>query len=353
MEELYIDLAFYEAKISLAKIEIQKYEIEMKKLKKKLSNNDLETNIEKSSTSNNLLESKNTETSSELNFEDSEDENEEDNSNNMIVPPNEIKDSDMEDSNFKCKFLLDDKDINEILEVFPEEEDIDPDNPPEWTREKFWSELDEGNMTISKLEGLLGNTIEYRYGDFINFDEHRYASMYIVGKDGVLHRNPDNSCSGGISIPLVITQYLDNALKKYGTDIANDIELGHKDITLKKYNINSKEHFTNKYYWTMDDEVYCQDKNGEEKKLELLESNSHSNIRELSDKMVVFTGGKDKNILKLFNEFNVKIGTGVSKNTTLVICKSKDEESSKMTKAKEIKTPIYTLEEFKSKYNIV
>ena len=353
MEELYIDLAFYEAKISLAKIEIQKYEMEMKKLKNRISNNNLEAKIEKSSTSNNLLKSKNIETSSELNFEDSEDENEEVNSNNMIIPPNEIKDSEMEDSNIKYKFLLDDKDINEILDVFPEEEDIDHDNPPEWTREKFWSELDEGNMSISKLEGLLGNDIEYNYGDFINFDDHRYGSMYIVGKDGVLYRNPDNSSSGGISIPLVITQYLDNALKKYGTNVANDIELGHRDITLKKYKINAKEHFTNKYYWTMDDEVYCQDKNNEEKELELLESSSQSNIRELSGKMVVFTGGKDKNILKLFEDSNVKIGTGVSKNTTLVICKSKDEESSKMTKAKEINTPIYTLEEFKLKYNIV
>ena len=91
----------------------------------------------------------------------------------------------------------------------------------------------------------------------------------------------------------------------------------------------------------------------DEDKRQLIEKEKQpksSNIRQLKDKVIVFTGGKDKDLIKLFEENNVKIGSGVSKNTFAVICKSKDEDSSKMTKAKELGISLLTLEEFKCKY---
>ena len=59
------------------------------------------------------------------------------------------------------------------------------------------------------------------------------------------------------------------------------------------------------------------------------------------------TGGKDKDLVKLFDENDIKLGSAVSKNTFMLIAKSLDEESTKITKAKELDIPIHSLDEFK------
>ena len=65
---------------------------------------------------------------------------------------------------------------------------------------------------------------------------------------------------------------------------------------------------------------------------------------------ILFTGGKDKDLIKLLEPVNVKIGSTISKNTFAIIAKSKDEESSKLVKARNMNIPIFELDEFKEKY---
>jgi len=347
MEALYIDLAHCDAKISLAKIEIQKYEYEKNKIQK-LINESSKSNPNEIKKKEEPIKKKEEPIKKK---EEPIKKKEEISKLVGIIPPKEIKDSDMENSKIPYKFLLDNWDWDE---TFPYENDFDEDEEvPFWTREKFLDTCDEGKMSISKLEDILKTKISYNYGDFINFNnDGRFGSMYIVGKNNVLYKNPDNSDSGGISIPLEITQFLDDVISKYGKDTANDIDIGHRDVIFENFNLNcdTEEHYLRKYYWTMDDQIFYEATGRHGRLIEKEKQTKSSNIRQLKDKVIVFTGGKDKDLIKLFEENNVKIGSGVSKNTFAVICKSKDEDSSKMTKAKELGISLLTLEEFKCKY---
>jgi len=76
-------------------------------------------------------------------------------------------------------------------------------------------------------------------------------------------------------------------------------------------------------------------------------TNSKLNLNLLKGTSIVFTGGKDKELLTLFNQYNIKIVNSVTKNTSLLIAKDKNEKSTKILKAKELKIPIYTLEDVK------
>ena len=157
----------------------------------------------------------------------------------VVVDPSTIKESDMEERGIPFKFLLEDTIVSLIREKFVEDDSPLNDPAPEWTIEKLYEELDNKKMTIERLEGLLDIKIEYNYGDFINFEDYRYGNMFIVGKNGILYRNPDTSCSGGISIPFEISTYLYDSLDKY-SHVANDIELGYKEDKLEEYSINFK-----------------------------------------------------------------------------------------------------------------
>ena len=77
------------------------------------------------------------------------------------------------------------------------------------------------------------------FGDLVLFDDYRATGTYIIGKEGKLVGNPDNSLSGYLTIPYEITQYLDNAVEKY-LDIfdLNDIELRFDDKFIRD-NINT------------------------------------------------------------------------------------------------------------------
>lgn len=70
-------------------------------------------------------------------------------------------------------------------------------------------------------------------------------------------------------------------------------------------------------------------------------------------KAIVFTGIREKELMQtLENKYNVKLSSSVSKNTFAIIAKSKDEDSSKLSKARSLNIPIYEIDEFKKEYKV-
>lgn len=55
----------------------------------------------------------------------------------------------------------------------------------------------------------------YEIGDLVMFDTYRESDTLIVSKDGKLVKNPDYSDAGYLSIPIEVTQYIDDPIKKY------------------------------------------------------------------------------------------------------------------------------------------
>jgi DNA ligase (NAD+) len=70
---------------------------------------------------------------------------------------------------------------------------------------------------------------------------------------------------------------------------------------------------------------------------------------EYYDKNIVFTGFRDKDLEEYFINQGANIKKTVSKNTDLVIAKDKEENSSKLKKAKELKINIKEVNEFNKK----
>ena len=283
----------------------------------------------------------------------------------------EINENDFEPSDLPVKFLLDDFNLDELMENFPDEDEIpdDFDNSKQLTRQQLFESLEKNEFTIEKFLELIDKKIEYKHGDFLNLDDYRYGLMYIVGKNGVLYRNPDNSSSGGISIEFQIAQYYKDSIKKFG-EYANDIELGYYDINLSNYETKEGDDFYKyNYIWICDGEIESIDKNGNSSTLvrkivypnkkqninkteEIAKQTKHSiDKKSIAGKTIVFTGGKDKELLKKFNELNVSVVNQITRSTDYLITKSKDDESTKMAKAKENNIPIYTVEEVKQMLN--
>ena len=72
---------------------------------------------------------------------------------------------------------------------------------------------------------------------------------------------------------------------------------------------------------------------------------------ELYKRQIVFTGFRDKELMnKLENKYKVKLSSAISKNTYLILAKNPDENSSKLLKAKELNIPIFSKDEFETKY---
>jgi len=70
------------------------------------------------------------------------------------------------------------------------------------------------------------------------------------------------------------------------------------------------------------------------------------------DMTIVFTGVRDKELEKKIEDNSGVIGSGVNKKTSALIVKEKNSGSSKEESAKKLNIPIYTIDEFKEKYNI-
>ena len=81
--------------------------------------------------------------------------------------------------------------------------------------------------------------IKYNFGDLVAFSDYRDTGTYIIGKEGKLIANPDYSDSGYLTIPYEITQYLDDAVKKYSDCEPTYIDLRHDDKFILD-NINTK-----------------------------------------------------------------------------------------------------------------
>lgn len=345
IDEYYAELTLCDAKINVAKAEIQKYQIKKKQIQKiynKLQIQKIVNDYSNNKSDNNINENVSEVTESK-----------------GIVPSKDIKDSDMEKSYEKYFSHFDYKHLDDLEKIF---------NEGKWTRDKFELFLKRNEMTMDLLNEMWDNTlsIDYNYGDVINFGHARFGDVYFIGKNGVLYPNPDNNDSYALSVPLVITQYLYDAVSKYGSD-ANDIDIGHKDILFKKYQVDvySEEHFKRQYYYLpYEEELYYKDENGKEivlhpdygkcdsdSEVEELDVEDYS-IEDLKDKTIAFTGGKDKDLIKLLEPVNVKVGSAISKNTFALICKSKDEVSTKLNKAKDLNVSIYTLDEFKNTFNL-
>jgi len=81
-----------------------------------------------------------------------------------------------------------------------------------------------------------------------------------------------------------------------------------------------------------------------EKKLAVDESHP------LHQKSIVMTGFRDENLGLMLKNIGAKLGSSVSKNTFAVLVKDKDEDTGKANDARKLGVPLYTPEEFKSKY---
>lgn len=72
----------------------------------------------------------------------------------------------------------------------------------------------------------------------------------------------------------------------------------------------------------------------------------------LFDKTIIITGFRDKELSEKLKDIGAKESSSVTKNTFAVIVKNKDEETGKTEAAKEKNIPLYTVEEFKEKFDL-
>ena len=87
-----------------------------------------------------------------------------------------------------------------------------------------------------------------------------------------------------------------------------------------------------------------QDKKEEEPKVEVNESHP------LFNKKIVMTKIRDKEIIEKLASYGASLVDSVKKDVFVVITKSKEESSSKLIKAREMKITIMTPDEFKKMY---
>ena len=70
----------------------------------------------------------------------------------------------------------------------------------------------------------------------------------------------------------------------------------------------------------------------------------------LYGKNIMFTGFRPKELMASLKNVGAKIGSSVSKNTFVLVVKDTDEDSGKVSKAKEIGVPVMVVDEFREKY---
>ena len=89
---------------------------------------------------------------------------------------------------------------------------------------------------------------------------------------------------------------------------------------------------------------------GEKKAMMIVPEKKGDPNHPLYGKNVMFTGFRPKELMAAVKDVGAKIGSSVSKNTFVLVVKDKDEDSGKITKAKELGIPLMTEEEFREKY---
>ena len=76
------------------------------------------------------------------------------------------------------------------------------------------------------------------------------------------------------------------------------------------------------------------------------------NSNPVYDKSIIITGFRDKLFSEELKKLGAKEGSAVSKNTFALIVKTLEDDTSKVTKAKKLNIPIYTIGQFKEKFNL-
>jgi len=72
----------------------------------------------------------------------------------------------------------------------------------------------------------------------------------------------------------------------------------------------------------------------------------------LYGKKIVFTGGKDKELIEDLKDVGADVANVVSKTSFVVIAKTHDEDTGKADAARKLGIPIMTVEEFREKYGL-
>jgi NAD-dependent DNA ligase len=72
----------------------------------------------------------------------------------------------------------------------------------------------------------------------------------------------------------------------------------------------------------------------------------------LYGKTIVMTGFRDDVLEKNLKQFGTKISSNVSKNTSMVVAKDKNDDSSKILEANKLGIQVLSLDEFKTKFNL-
>tara|TARA_B100000424_G_scaffold250337_1_gene224964 strand:+ start:12889 stop:16194 length:3306 start_codon:yes stop_codon:yes gene_type:complete len=97
---------------------------------------------------------------------------------------------------------------------------------------------------------------------------------------------------------------------------------------------------------------FLKDANMEDKLMETKKTALINTSHPLFEKTIVMTGFKDKKLIEILKSLGAKESSSVSKNTFAVIVKDKDQDTGKANAAREKNIPIFTLDEFKNKYNL-
>ena len=72
----------------------------------------------------------------------------------------------------------------------------------------------------------------------------------------------------------------------------------------------------------------------------------------LYDKSIIITGFRNKGLSDELKAIGAKESSAVSKNTFAVVVKNKDDTTGKLDVARQKNIPIYTVEEFKDKFQL-
>jgi NAD-dependent DNA ligase len=83
------------------------------------------------------------------------------------------------------------------------------------------------------------------------------------------------------------------------------------------------------------------------------EDTKSKKIHRFENMSIVFTGIRDKNIEKIIEEEGGKISNIVNSKTSILVIKEKDSGTVKEESAKKLNLPIYTMDEFKKKFELI
>jgi DNA ligase (NAD+) len=211
----------------------------------------------------------------------------------------------------------------------------------------LWKILEANKEDIEKIEGLGKTIVDKLYFSINNGLENRklydiMAASQIFGR-GI----------GAKKFKLIIDDYPNilNIYKEKGynhtIELLNNIK-GFDIITTTKI-VSGLENFISyldKFLKLKPN--LLEKKNIKLEKLQKSEKDSKSNIKfeKFKNKIIVFTGFRDKEVEKELELIGSKITNSISKNTNFLIAEDPEEKSNKIIKAKELKIEILSKNEF-------